>query len=535
MAFSSQPEAVDSARSSRPWWLMLVVVIVVVAMIGAGVIAVVGALSAPDAAAPPVAPEVVEPDSSGTDPALAKFYTQELEWEECGRSWCTRMQVPLDYDNPDEEVITLAVLRVPAQTAGQRRGSLVVNPGGPGGSGVEYAALGSLQFGKQLSDHFDIVGFDPRGVGASTPVQCADTAQLDELISTPAVPRNPAEHQQMVDQIAALGQGCLDRSGELAQHMSTVEAAQDMDILRALLGESSLDFLGASYGTFLGATYAELFPHRVGRFVLDGALDPTLDDREMSLAQARGFEVALRSFIAYCVDKGDCVLGDTVDAGAAAVKAFLDSLIDQPLPTDTDRELTYGWAEVGIWLPLYVDGLWPQLVTALEQAINDGNGSLLMRFGQMYVSRGTTSYDGNSIESLYAVNCSDRPTGVAPEQVVHYLPEFEEASPTFGAGFAYGLSACEVWPAVNKTEPLQLRAEGAAPILVIGTTRDPATPLEWAEALATQLASGHLLIRDGDGHTGFRQGNSCIDDAVHAYLIHGEVPEDGTLCDQADS
>ncbi len=228
---------------------------------------------------------------------LARFYEQDLDWRNCGANQCSRLEVPLDYSDPDGKVIELAVLRAPAKQRGKRVGQLVVNPGGPGGSGVDYAASGSFSFGEKLIRYFDIVGFDPRGVGKSTPLECAGTEQTDEFLSADPDPDNPDEVARLDRLTREFGEGCLSESGDLTRHISTVEAAKDMDILRAALGERQLDYLGASYGTFLGATYADLFPTHVRRMVLDGAIDPSLSNEQLSLGQAKGFETALRAYL----------------------------------------------------------------------------------------------------------------------------------------------------------------------------------------------------------------------------------------------
>ncbi|MBW8751845.1 MAG: alpha/beta fold hydrolase [Propionibacteriales bacterium] len=442
-----------------------------------------------------------------TDPTLARFYDQKLNWRDCGRDKCSLLTVPLDYADPAGKTLHLAVLEVPAQ--GHRIGSLVVNPGGPGGSGVQYAAAGSLQF---------------------DPVQCVGTKQLDQLVAFDPDPDTDAERAEMDGLIRAFGDGCLTHSGDLTRHMSTREAARDMDILRAALGERKLDYLGASYGTFLGATYADLFPHHVGRFVLDGAIDPSLSNEQLSLQQAHGFETALRAYVTDCVDRGSCFLGDSVDGGLLKIKSFLLAVDKKPLPTGGDRQLTEGLATLGIWMPLYVKSYWSQLTAGLKQAMDEGTGSNLLGLADLYTSRGPSSYNDNSMEALYAVNCLDHDDYIPTSDVPSHFAQFEKVSPTFGRAFAYGLSTCSDWPVQTGQHTVALHAKGAPPIVVVGTTRDPATPLKWAQALAAQLDSGTLITRDGDGHTGFQRGNSCVDAAVEGWLIKGDVPKPDLKC-----
>jgi pimeloyl-ACP methyl ester carboxylesterase len=465
----------------------------------------------------------------GTDPALKRFYGQKLAWHDCGRDQCARLTVPLDYAKPAGRTLALAVLKVPAEDRSSRIGSLVVNPGGPGGSGVNYAAAGSLQFGSALSRVYDIVGFDPRGVGQSDPLECVNTQELDALVAFDPDPDTLAERNQMDRLIHRFGQGCLDHSGALARHMSTEEAARDMDVLRAALGERKLDYLGASYGTFLGATYADLFPTHVGRFVLDGAIDPSLSNEQLTLAQAHGFETALRAYVKDCVDRGRCFLGDTVDAGIKRIQAFFGEVEKTPLPTGESRRLTEGLAMLGVWMPLYVKEYWGQLTTGLKQAF-DGDGSVLLGLADTYTSRGPSGYSDNSMEALYAVNCLDHDDYIPTKDVPSHFAQFQKAAPTFGRAFAFGLSTCANWPVKSGHRTTALHAKGAPPIVVVGTTRDPATPLVWAQALARQLDSGRLITRDGDGHTGFQRGNACVDSAVEKWLIDGAAPQPDLKC-----
>ncbi|HEU4514959.1 MAG TPA: alpha/beta fold hydrolase, partial [Nocardioidaceae bacterium] len=446
------------------------------------------ALPSPTLSAKPL-PEPTESESAAAADGLERYYTQDVEWTSCrGQFECTEIQVPLDYGRPDGETVTLSLLKVPAGSQKQRVGSLVVNPGGPGGSGIQYAANSSLYFGTELRQAFDIVGFDPRGVGESTPVDCVPDERLDRFVASDPDPDTPAEVAASDRMVAELAEGCLRESGDLAEHVSTVEAARDIDIIRELLGDRRLTWFGASYGTFLGATYAELFPQRVGRMVLDAALDPSLSNEEMSLAQARGFEVALRAYVGACVERGDCFLGRSVDEGTQRIRRFLDEVERSPIKGDGERQLAVGNAVLGIWAPLYNDGYWPLLDQALQQAFR-GEGRALLGLSDAYTSRGPSGYLDNSLEALYAVNCldADPEDAVPSSEVAEVIPTFEKASPTFGAIFAYGLSSCSQWPVSGERQPGPLRAAGAEPILVVGTSRDPATPLEWAESLASQL------------------------------------------------
>jgi pimeloyl-ACP methyl ester carboxylesterase len=330
--------------------------------------------------------------------------------------------------------------------------------------------------------------------------------------------------------LRAFGDGCIRESGDLVRHMSTVEVAKDMDVMRQLLGESKLSYFGASYGTLIGATYAELFPSHVGRMVLDGAIDPALSNAQISLAQGHGFEVALRAYVQDCVNQGGCILGSSVDEGTRRIRSFLDAVEKKPLPTNGDRQLAVGNAVLGVWLPLYVKSYWPMLTNALDQAMNDDNGTGLLSLADQYVSRGPSGYTDNSLEALYAVNCLDHDDSIPTDRVPSHYAQFLKASPTFGKAFAYSLSTCSAWPVRSGSATKAIHAKGAPPIVVVGTTRDPATPLVWAQGLAKELDSGTLITRDGDGHTGYNQGNDCVNNAVNSYLIDGTPPRAGLTC-----
>ena len=463
-------------------------------------------------------------------PQLDRFYGQKLAWKPCRKVFrCATLKVPLDYADPEGKAISVALLKVPAASPSRRLGSLVVDPGGPGASGVDYAATGQSSFGPELLQAFDIVGFDPRGVGRSTPLRCADTKTLDALNSSDPDPDTPAETRYSDGLLRKIGQGCLDRSGDLARHMSTEEVAQDLDVLRAALGDRKLSYFGASYGTSIGSTYAGLFPHRVGRMVLDGALDPSLSTVEQGKVQAQAFETALRAYVGACVARGNCFLGDSVDAGTKRIRAFLDSVEKRPIRGDGTRQLEVGNALLGIWLPLYSKRYWGVLDQALRQAVA-GNGSVLLALADAYVGRGNDGYEDNSLEAIYAVNCLDHDDGIPSSKVGPYVPQFEKVSPTFGAVFAYTLSACASWPVHSGRTPAPIHAPGSPPIMVVGTSRDPATPLAWARSLADQLDKGVLVTRDGDGHTGYRAGNACVDKTVESYLVSGVVPKAEVDC-----
>jgi pimeloyl-ACP methyl ester carboxylesterase len=512
--------------------LLLVIALV---LTGVGVVAflVAGSVGRDYDPVPVAVPDDAGPATQPTDEALAAFYDQDLEWTPCGGDECATLTVPLDYDDPEGATIGLHLNRRPADDSDARLGSMVVNPGGPGAAGSDVAANAQGYFGSPLLEHFDVVGFDPRGTGRSDPVDCLSDADLDDYLAADPAPTTPQETSAFMREVRGLGRGCAQESGDLASHISTEETARDIDILRAALGEAVISYFGFSYGTELGATYAELFPSRVGRFVLDGGVDPSLSVRDATLTQARGFETALRAYVANCLEVTDsCFLGDSLDEGLSRIQDLLAQVDEEPLPTTSGRPLTLGLAVTGIITPLYSRDAWIVLSQALRSAF-DGDGSTLMLLADQYSGRSSDgTYSSNLMEAFPAISCLDDPEGSRPADVPGEYAAFDEASPTFGRVFAWSMVTCHGWrPARGSGQPdITIDAEGAAPIVVVGTTRDPATPLEESEALADQLSSGVLVTRDGDGHTGYFSGNDCVDEAVESYLIEGVVPRDGLMC-----
>ncbi|MFE3198574.1 alpha/beta hydrolase [Embleya sp. NPDC059237] len=466
----------------------------------------------------------------GTESAPPTPAVEPIGWTPCtGGFQCGTLQVPLDHAKPDGPKIRIAVMRKPA-TGANRIGSLVLNPGGPGGSGLDFAQYAATRYPAELRKRFDIVGFDPRGVGRSTAIGCLADNGMDAFTQLDATPDTPAEEQAWIEGEKAYGRACADRSGDLLGHVSTVDAARDMDLLRAALGDPKLYYLGASYGTFLGATYAELYPKRVGRLVLDGAMDPSQSAMAANKVQGGGFETALAAFLDDCVGGGSCSLGATREAGLAKIRGLLQQLDARPLPGDATRRVTESIATTGILSPLYSKDQWPDLRRALDAALR-GDGQRLLDLNDQYYERGADGRYSNLMSANAAVNCLDAPPAATTrEDVERDLPEYVAASPTFGRNLAWAGLACASWPVPPSGRPHPIRAEGAAPILVVGTTRDPATPYSWAQSLAGQLASGNLLTYDGDGHTAFGRGSDCVDRTVVDYLTQSTVPPKGKTC-----
>ncbi|MGW7412554.1 alpha/beta hydrolase [Streptomyces sp. NPDC054863] len=470
--------------------------------------------------------------------ALAPYYTQKLSWRACGVPGfeCSTMKAPLDYAKPGEGGggdIKLAVARKKATGPGKRIGSLLVNPGGPGGSAIGYLqAYAGIGYPAPVRARYDMVAVDPRGVARSEPVECLTGPEMDAHTQVDQTPDDAAEINQLSKAYEKFAAGCEQRSKRVLPHVSTVEAARDMDVLREVLGDEKLQYVGASYGTFLGATYAELFPGRTGRLVLDGAMDPSLPAREMNRDQTAGFETAFRSFAAHCVKQQGCPLGTGTPAEAGTrLKALFAALDAKPAPTkDKKRPLGESLATTGVIAAMYDEGAWPQLSAGIKAAQRgDGNG--LLTLADSYYERDANGKYANLMYANTAVNCLDLPPAFSSSSDVRSaLPSFEKASPVFGEGLAWASLNCASWPVEATGKPHRIEAKGAAPIVVVGTTRDPATPYKWAESLSGQLASGTLLSYDGDGHTAYGRGSDCIDTAINTYLLEGTPPKDGKQC-----
>ncbi|MEU7721800.1 alpha/beta hydrolase [Streptomyces tibetensis] len=474
-----------------------------------------------------------------TPAALSSYYGQKPAWRDCGAPGfqCATLKAPLDYAEPSAGDIRLALTRKKATGPGKRLGSLLVNPGGPGGSAIGYVqTYAGIGYPAEVRARYDMVAVDPRGVSRSEPVRCLDGPGMDRYTRTDITPDGAQETDGLVGAYRTFAEGCGKDAPRLLRHVSTVEAARDMDIVRAALGDRKLNFVGASYGTFLGATYAGLFPERAGRLVLDGAMDPSLPARRLNLEQTAGFETAFRSFAKDCVRQSDCPLGGkgtSPERVGANLKAFFEKLDARPVRTGDagGRRLTESLATTGVIAAMYDEGSWEQLREALTSAMKQNDGSGLLVLSDSYYERDADGAYSNLMFANAAVNCLDLPAAFdTPEQVRAALPEFQKASPVFGEGLAWASLNCAYWPVHATGEPHRIEAKGAAPIVVVGTTRDPATPYRWAQALAGQLSSARLLTYEGDGHTAFGRGSSCIDRTINAYLLRGTPPTDGKRC-----
>ncbi|MFT4219075.1 MAG: alpha/beta hydrolase [Microbacterium sp.] len=482
------------------------------------------------AQAPPASESA--PDVTGVDPTLLSYYSQRVEWESCATGFdCAKVTVPLDYGDSSKGDIELAITRSRA-TNGDALGSLLVNPGGPGASGVSFVQENlSGAVGSDLEAAYDVVGFDPRGVGESTAVRCYDTAEMDEyLFGIPQAQRGTDAWTAEVDAAnRAFAEACDQNSDGILPYITTENAARDLDVLRGVLGDAKLTYLGYSYGTFLGATYAGLFPQRVGRLVLDGAVDPTISGLDLGTTQAIGFESALRAYLASCLETEECPFRGTVDDAISDVQSLLATVDRDPIEASDGRMLGGSNLMSAIVTPLYAEQNWPALTEMFTEVL-EGSAEFAFYLVDLYSDREDGEYLSNSTEAFRAYNCMDYPLVDDQAQLDAASALLEEKAPTF-APYWDGPDPCEQWlyTATGTREPIA--AEGAAPILVVGTTNDPATPYEWSVALAEQLSSGVLITRVGEGHTGYNKGNDCVDSAVEAYFLDDVVPDGDLRCE----
>lgn len=505
--------------------------VAVVAALAAASVALSGCLYALIPEDGPVSTSSPAPDIDGVPEALLPYYEQQLDWTPCEADFdCTTVTAPLDWADPSAGEIELSVIRSRA-TGGEAIGSLLTNPGGPGASGVGLIrdSLASA-VGEPLREQFDVIGFDPRGVGESTAVSCFDAADMDAYLYD--IPENERGSDAWTDELlerhSGFAEACDANSDGILPYITTENAARDLDLLRAVLGDRELNYLGYSYGTFLGATYAKLFPEKVGRLVLDGAVDPSVSGLDVNVTQGIGFESALRAYMAFCLEGSECPFRGSVDDAMADLGALLASVDRDPLPAADGRELGADSLMTGIIAALYSEESWEYLTLALDGALQ-GDPEVAFLLADFYNQREDGAYISNRSEAFRAYNCVDYPVDADEADVAAALERLGAEAPTV-APYWFGPDPCEVWPYPATGTREAITAEGAAPIVVVGTTNDPATPYEWSVSLADQLASGVLVTREGEGHTGYNKGSECVDDAVERYLLEGTVPEDGLVC-----
>ncbi|MEV7543079.1 alpha/beta hydrolase [Streptomyces sp. NPDC089915] len=491
------------------------------------------ALKSPAPASAPAAPAPAPPAA-----LPAALTGQKPDWAPCpapsaaqgggkapGGAWeCATMKAPLDYAKPDGETLDVALIRRKATDAGKRLGSLVYNFGGPGASGVRTLPHAAKDYEK-LGASYDLVSFDPRGVGATSPVLCLDDKALDEGPGpSGADPLAP---------VRTYTRACEKNSAKVLPHVSTADTARDMDLMRQVLGDPKLNYFGISYGTQLGGVYAHLFPKNVGRTVFDAVVDPTSDELQAGLGQAKGFQRALEHAMEFCRDKyaANCPTGGSDEEGDRRIAELLKKLETEPAATRSGRKLGSDQALTGIAAALYDKETWDYLVQSLAELRLRGTGNNLLAIADAYGGRGQDGRYDNTDAAHTAIGCADTNRRYTVEEMRAQEPAFLAASPVFGPSMAKGLLACTEWPVRGTADKPQVAAEGAAPILVVGNTGDPATPVEGAKRMADALGRGvgvNLTV-EGEGH-GVYGSNACATKAVDGFLLDGSAPADGTTC-----
>src|SRR5215468_5360009 len=487
--------------------------------------------AAPGSAATPAAPGPAALPPAGPAPrTLAQYYSQRLDWRPCDTYFeCARLLVPFDYARPAWRRFSLPVVKLPAAEPAGRIGAVVINPGGPGGSGIAYAlSARSGEFTSGILGRLDIVGFDPRGVGGSVPaVRCMTGPQLDRYFATDDAPADAAQFATVVSESKLYAAQCARNAADLLPYVGTVNAATDMDVLRAALGEPALTYLGKSYGTYLGASYAQQFPSRVRALVLDGAVDPAATGLQLDLAQAKGFESAFGQFSAWCATQARCPLGADGTGSVGKVAGLLTAADRHPLVNLLGESQPANGAMMltGIAGALYLRQDWPVLKSALSGAFN-GDGTILVELADSLMERSPGGTYSNLSDAEMSVDCVDRPwpRSLGPYRAA--AASAAKAAPLFGAALVWGSLPCAYWRVPSAAE--RIRAAGARAVLVVGDLHDPATPYQWAVSLSRDLASGVLLGWNGEGHTSYMQGSSCVDGIVDSYLIRLRVPRSGT-------
>lgn len=492
-----------------------------------------GQPSGPASPAPSTPPPSAQVGAA--NPALKDFYAQKPAWKDCPADpiyrgadrglQCARLRVPLDYSAPAAKSIEIAIYRKPATgPASSRIGSLATNPGGPG-SGVRGLVV-SLAEHPDFGARYDIVGFDPRGTGDSTPVVCADGPLMDRLQSIDPTPRDAAAVADAAAVLKEFGQGCATRMGDLLPHLGTTEAVDDMDILRGVLGDERLNYVGISYGTYIGARYADRHPDRVGRFVLDGLLDPASDRIALAREQAVGFDLGFKAFAEDCLKRPGCPFTGSADAAARKMRAMFDKLSTTPARAG-GRTLDEGMASITVSLFLYSPHQWPTLRTIIG-ALARGDAAPMIQAFDARTDRGADgSYKDSSLPGYFEINCADGRT-LSAQEAERLSREVAATAPVLGPSVVWSWAADCPAPGPDLAKPL----DGAKlpGMLLISTTRDPATPHVAASRIRQQLPASRLMTVDGDGHGSLFEDDICVSRALEAYLLDGKLPPADISC-----
>lgn len=477
------------------------------------------------------APGQPDPAIAASAPAeLRSFYSQQVNWTPCESDFqCAKIKVPVDYNEPEGDSIEISAIKL--STKGTKKGSLLVNPGGPGGSGYDFVKdAAATNISDKVRANYDIVGFDPRGVKRSAPITCLTDQERDASRAKIYALNTDAGLEEALADNKVIAAKCVEKTGPILAHVDTVTAAKDLDVLRGTVNDAKLNYLGYSYGTFLGSTYASLFPDNVGRMVLDGALDPSISYEDLTAGQAKAFETALWAYVQSCQQESGCPLTGSVDDGVQQIRNLIQAVEANPMRARDGRIVSASTVVTGIIVPLYNNDNWPILTQSLDLILK-GDPTQLLRLADFNADREPNgTYSSNSTFAFNAINCLDYPMVTDTAAMRADEQRLRQASPTFGYYFAYGGTNCKDWPHKSVRTPAAVEYSGSAELVVIGTTGDPATPVEWASALRKQLGNASLLTWKGEGHTAYGRSNDCIGNAVDSYLVDGKTPADNTVC-----
>lgn len=472
---------------------------------------------------------------------LRKYYEQKISWQPCASLSedqkdthdyeCAKVKVPLDYKNPNGESIDIALRTV--NPGHGKLGSLFINPGGPGGSGQEFLSSIFRLVDSKVQENFDIVGFDPRGVGESAPIQCLNDKEKDEVRAFSSDAKGAQAITVIKQQAKEYAQKCQAKNGERLKFMDSESSSRDLDILRAAVGDEKLSYLGYSYGTFLGTLYAKNFPDNVGRMVLDGVLAVSYNYDQVIDAQAKGFEESLTHWVQWCVKNSKNCPFTSVKGGIAKIKELNKQALQRPFPTnDSARPLTSALYEAALVNCMYSENLYPVLAQAMTALIKQDNGAPLLSIADVFADREADGhYKNNSYDAFMAINSMDYPLVGTSVEWDKETKRLEETYPILGEQMSNGQYAMEEWPYPATTQRKALPAlQGVAPILIIGNTHDPATPFKMAQTLHKQLPNSRLISWDSWNHTAYGRGSSCVDELVNKYFLSGKLPTKNLEC-----
>jgi pimeloyl-ACP methyl ester carboxylesterase len=482
-------------------------------------------------------PVASQPDSGNVQesasPGLGKYYSQKVKWSDCGDLECASIKAPLDYSDPSGKQIELALNRLPA-SGSDKIGSLLINPGGPGGSGTEYVkSAAAFQFSKDVKAKYDLVGFDPRGVGKSTAVACRSDKQNDEDREKSRIPTTTAQVKAMLADSAVYAKDCETKSpAGLLENVDTDSAARDLDLIRAAVGDKQLNYAGFSYGTKLGSAYLRLFPKNSGRMLLDGAMDPRLSVTQTGEAQAKAFERALDLYLKKCLTSEDnCPYTGSVKHARAQLSALMKEADKNPLKTASGRVVPASDIYSALLIPLYEPSQASIVTTAIGNAMKDGDGTALLAIADISAERQSDGSYSNTNDAFTAVNCLDYPHESGSVSAVEARAKnFKKVAPFFGPALGYD-DGCSTWAANAKPQPSDYSVKDPAHApLIVGTTGDPATPYPWSKSLQKLITGSRLLTYQGEGHTAYGRSNQCVTDTVDDFLLSGNLPSEDKTC-----